>query len=202
MNTRLLLLISALAVPSLAEAQSPAAPLDALFACESVADSTARLACLDAAVAALHSRAEAGEVIAVNRGEVEAAEMATFGLGIPNFRLPSMARLSGSHEDANALAASEAAAGASSEHEVIRNADGNIDRIERLAIDDISYTRLDRVVITLANGQVWQQADSDSTHIPLSVSTRDTASIRSAALGSYMMRIGDRGRWFRARRTH
>jgi hypothetical protein len=201
MNTRLLLLIAAAALPSTALAQAPGAPLDGLFACEAIIDDAARLSCLDAAVAALHSETETGNVIAVHRGEVEAAEEATYGLRIPGLQLPSLPRFSVPHGDASDLAAANTAADSSGNHIVTRDDDGQIDRIENLAIAEIGFNRSQRVVVTLANGQVWQQTDSDSTHIARSVNASAGASIRSAALDSYMMRIGDNGRWFRARRT-
>jgi hypothetical protein len=199
MNTRLLLLAVAVALPSQAVAQIPSSPLDGLFACEAIADDTARLSCLDAAVAALHGETESGSVIAVNRDEVEAAEEATFGLSIPGFSLPSLPRMGLPRGSASDLAAADETA-VSGERTVSRDASGQIDRIDNLAVASITFNRSRRAIVTLENGQVWQQLDSDTTHVVRSVDPGDGATIRSAALDSYMMRIGENGRWFRARR--
>lgn len=201
MNTRLLILVLAAGLPSTALAQAPAAPLDDLFACEAVADDAARLSCLDAAVAALRNETTSGNVIAVQRGEVEAAEEATYGLRIPGLRLPSLSRFSMPRGAASDLAAANQATDASDRHTVARDSHGQIERIDNLAIADVRFNRSRRAVVTLVNGQVWQQLDSDATHIARSIDTSAGASIRSAALDSYMMKIGDNGRWFRARRT-
>jgi len=201
MNTRLLFLAAAFSLSSPALAQAPGAPLEDLFACEAVGDDPARLACLDAAVAALRSNADSGSIIALNRDDVEAAEEATYGLRIPGFSLPSLPRLSLPRGSASDLAAAGATTAASSNRAVSRDSDGQIDRIDNLAIASIAFNRSRRVVVTLANGQIWQQLDSDSAHVARSIDAGEGASIRSAALDSYMMRIGENGRWFRARRT-
>lgn len=201
MNTRLLLLIAAAALPSMALAQTPSEPLEALFACQAVSDNAQRLTCLDAAVAALRSDTESGSIVAIHRDDVEAAEEATFGLRIPGFSLPSLPRFSAPRGTASDLAAADQATGPSSGHAVSRDSAGQIDRIENLAIASIGFNRSRRLVVTLENGQIWQQLDSDSTHIARSTSANDSVTIRSAALDSYMMRVGENGRWFRARRT-
>ncbi|SDM07293.1 hypothetical protein SAMN04488568_104203 [Maricaulis salignorans] len=201
MNTRLLLLTVAITLPAPALAQAPSAPLDDLFACEAITEDLGRLACLDAAVAALHSDTESGSIIALNRGDVEAAEEATFGLRIPGLSLPSLPRLGLPRGSASDLAAADASTTSSSDRAVSRDANGQIDRIDNLAVASIGFNRSRRAVVTLVNGQIWQQLDSDSTHVARSTDISEGASIRSAALDSYMMRVGDNGRWFRARRT-
>tara|TARA_R110000868_G_scaffold11516_5_gene56361 strand:+ start:9181 stop:9804 length:624 start_codon:yes stop_codon:yes gene_type:complete len=206
MNTRLLLLATTLGFAPAALAQAPASPLSDLFACEAVSDDAARLVCLDSAVAALHSSTESGDVIAIERVEVEAAEEATFGLDIPGFHLPSLPRfaLPGSSGEARDLAAADAASAAqsgASNRVVTRDDDGQIARIENLAVASVRFSRSRKVIVTLENGQVWQQLDSDSTHIPRSETGAGGATIRAAALGSYMMRLGEDGRWFRTTRS-
>ena len=147
----------------------------------------------------MHGETESGSVIAVNRTEVEAAEEATFGLNIPGFSLPSLPRLGLPRGSASDLAAAGDSA-ASGNRTVSRDASGQIDRIDNLAVASITFNHSRRAVVTLENGQVWQQLDSDTTHVARSVDAGDGATIRSAALDSYMMRIGENGRWFRARR--
>ncbi|MHA6289253.1 hypothetical protein [Maricaulis sp. CAU 1757] len=199
MNVRLLLLLPALAMTAPALGQAAPQPLEPLFACREIADPQARLTCLDAAVEALHARTETGDVVAVARQQIEAAEEATFGLSIPNFRLP---RFGGAGSDDAELAEAAEAVSAASTHTVIREEDGDIERIEGLAVTELEENRSGKAVITLANGQRWVQ--TDQTHVSrLSRGAQPgmTASIRTGALGSYFMQLSTSTRWFRAERT-
>ncbi|WP_420431491.1 hypothetical protein [Hyphobacterium sp.] len=219
MNTRLLaILFSALAsAPTLAQGSD--SPLSPLFDCRAIENDTERLACLDAQVETLYRSANTGELVAVERSEIEAAEEATYGLAIPQFRLPrlpsvrlpSMAgNASSDLADAASAAgtattgstATNTAAAASGTRRVERNEAGEITLIEGLAVQDIDRDAYDRMIITLQNGQVWRQIDDTrvlySRRQPF---TEMTVAVRSAALGSHMMQLNDRGRWFRARRA-
>ena len=196
MNVRLLLMISPLALASAANAQAAGSPLDPLFACREIADDSARLACFDAATDALRSETESGDVVAVDRERIEAAEEATFGLSIPNFSLPSL------RGENTQLAEAADAEAASPERVVTRNDDGNIERIEGLLVSEVETSPAGNVFVTLANGQVWRQ--TDNTHIQgvrRGATEGLTASIRGGALGSYFMRLNNGGRWFRAERV-
>jgi len=198
MNARLLLVISPLVLTPVAYAQSGDSPLQPLFECRNIADDDARLACLDAAVETLYGNAESGEVVAVDRGQIEAAEESIFGLSLPNFSIPGLGRRSGGEGD---LVEADATA-QSPDRIVHRTEDGDIERIENLSVTDIEINRAGDVVVTLANGQVWRQ--TDGTHIQgLRGGVRPglTANIRSGALGSYFMRLNNGGRWFRAERV-
>jgi len=199
MNARLLLVISPLVLAPAAGAQTDASPLQPLFECRSISDDTARLACLDAAVEALHGETESGDLVAVDREQIEAAEESTFGLSIPNFTIPGLGLRGGGGRNEELV---EADATAQSQDRVVRrNDDGNIERIEGLAVTEVTINRADHVVVTLANGQVWRQ--TDSTHVQgIRSGARPglTANIRSGMLGSYFMRLNNGGRWFRAER--
>ena len=196
MNVRLLLMISPLALTSAAGAQGAGSPLDPLFACREIVDDSARLACFDAAADALRSETESGDVVAVDRERIEAAEEATFGLSIPNFSLPSL------RGENTQLAEAADAESASPERVVTRNDDGNIERIEGLPVSELEMSPAGNVYVTLANGQVWRQ--TDGTHVQgVRRGAREglTASIRGGALGSYFMQLNNGGRWFRAERV-
>lgn len=224
MNVRLLSLgISAvLSAPSIA--QDAETPLSPLFECRQIADDDARLLCLDAAVDALYRSETAGDIVAVDRSELEAAEEATYGLNIPQFRLPSLPSVSmprfsasGSSDLADAanttpastpdLSSGETTPSAQPEtpqrptRVVQRNEQGEITAIEGLAVQSIDRDAYDRIIITLQNGQVWRQIDDTrvlySRRQPF---TEMIVHVRSAALGSHLMQLNDRGRWFRARR--
>lgn len=199
MNARLLILLPAALITAPAAAQSGDSPLDPLFTCRDIADDSARLACLDAAVDALRSETESGDVVAVDREQIEAAEEATYGLSIPQLRLPGLS-LPGGGEDAE-LAELESSE-ASPQRVINRDSNGQIDSIEGLAVAEISENRSGEKIIRLANGQVWRQ--TDNTYVQLSRSRADTdytVTISNGALGSHFMRLDNGGRRFRAERV-
>lgn len=199
MNVRLLILLPAALLISPAAAQTADSPLAPLFTCRDITDDSARLACLDAAVDALRSETESGDLVALDRDQVEAAEEATYGLSIPQFRLPglSLPDLSGGDAD---LVAGEST-GADTARTVVRNDDGRIERIEGIGVVAIRRSRSGDVVLELANGQTWRQ--TDGTHVQWSrrvPATDYTATISNGALGSYFIRLDNGGRAFRAER--
>ncbi len=205
MNTRLLTLPVMLLMTAPAIAQETRSPLSPLFDCRQITSDTARLACLDAAVDRLHESENSGEVVAVNRGDIEAAEEATYGLDISGLRLPGLLdfSLSGgeSVDLANAASPGGDAEAASGDYSVERNDDGEITRIVGLAVQDLRRDGYNRLVVTLQNGQTWRQFDDTRIILPRRQPPSEmTVSIRSGALGSHLMDINDRGRWFRVRR--
>lgn len=214
MNTRLLAISFSALISLPAYAQDQSSPLSPLFQCRALTDDAARLACLDAAVDQLYASENSGEIIAVERADIEAAEEATYGLNIPQFRLPRLPSVGlpsftgGESSDLADAADTTGVETTSSQPDtatvarrVERNDDGEITRITGLAVQDIDRDAYDRMIITLQNGQVWRQIDD--TRVLLSrrqAFTDMTAAVRSAALGSHMMQLNDRGRWFRVRR--
>lgn len=202
MNVRLLFLAAPLAFAPLAEAQSDSSPLAPLFACRDIQNDAERLACLDREVDTLRGETEAGEIVAVDRQQIDAAEEATYGLQIPGFSLPDVPRLSlpTLRSESEDLADAEAASPAT-QRTVIRDDEGRIERIENLAVASIGETAYGRLVIELQNGQTWTQIDDTRVVLPRSIPEDEmTASIRNASLGSHLMQLNGRGRWFRARR--
>jgi len=65
--------------------------LQSLLTCRAVVETTARLACFDAAVGALETAHRDGAIVVVDRGEMDRARRDTFGLD-----LPTLPRLFGS----------------------------------------------------------------------------------------------------------
>lgn len=214
MNLRLASTVGACALLALsaapgALAQDDAGPLNDLFACRDIAGDAERLACMDAAVDILRADTASGEVVAVDRQEIEEAEASQFGLSggfglpdLPRVRMPSLA--GGGSET---LAETEAAEGEdSAERVVTRNDAGEITSIEGLQIAFLEQNANGRYIIILENGQSWRQTDGTRVNIARRSEPTDLRfEIRSAAMGSFMAvisdtRIGRVSRAFRAER--
>ncbi len=77
---------------------------------------------------------------------------------------------------------------------------GTSDEIKEVTeqVESVATAPDGSVIVTLDNGQVWQQVGSKSLYLRDPVG--QTATIKRAALGSFRMKIGN-GRTFRARRA-
>nr|WP_321441906.1 hypothetical protein [uncultured Hyphomonas sp.] len=160
--------ISLAALPALAEDVSTSD----VYACKEIAADTERLACYDAAVGRLKAAEEAGEVKTFTRKEVEEVKRDSFGFSIPS--LPKLAF--GGKDDS----------GKSKSDEL---------KEVTFPIQSISGKRR-ALVITLENGQVWEQIDDKGVN----PRGQKEARIYQAALGSYKMKL-DGGLAFRAKRV-
>ncbi|MET0247704.1 MAG: hypothetical protein ABW182_13220 [Sphingomonas sp.] len=78
-------------VPVSAHAQDKAgeasALIDALMACRGVADSGARLACMDKATAALAEARDSRRIVVLDRESARKAKRTVFGFSLPNIKL-------------------------------------------------------------------------------------------------------------------
>lgn len=92
--------------PSLVLAQNPAENrsnlLSALSDCRNLADNAVRLACYDRTAAALDQGEKAGEVVVIDRAQVQAARRDLFG-----FNMPSLSGLFGRDAEENRLTSVE-----------------------------------------------------------------------------------------------
>lgn len=204
MNTRLPILALMLFGSASAVAQEGSSPLQPLYECRDLVDDSTRLACLDSAVDTLRASETSGDVVTVSRGELEAAEEATFGLSIPNFGIPGLPNVSlpsfSGNESADIQQAAESPA--DSTRVVTRDDNGQIDRISGLSVASLEEDVNGRKVITLQNGQVWRQ--TDDTHVASyrrRPATELTVAIRNTFMSSHMMQLNETGRWFRVRRV-
>jgi hypothetical protein len=160
--------ISLAALPALAEDVSTSD----VYACKEIAADADRLACYDAAVGRLKAAEEAGEVKTFTRREVEEVKRDSFGFSIPS--LPKLA-FGGKDESGNAKS----------------------DELKEVTFPIQSIGgRRGALVITLENGQVWEQTDDKG----VSPRGQKEARIYQAALGSYKMKL-DGGLAFRAKRV-
>jgi hypothetical protein len=172
-------------------AREAESPLDALFACQKISDSAARLTCLDREVAALRSQTKSEAVIAVDRKKLE---QDNYGLNRSNMPLPAP-------KSENPAAGGPAAS--SAERQIVRDKAGRIEGMENLAVAGIDHTPYGQVIVKLKNGQVWKQTDRVELFIQRHTPVEGmTVSISNAALGSHKMQINSDGPWFRVVRAN
>jgi hypothetical protein len=166
-----------LALVVAAPAFAQQASLDKVYACTGMADDAARLACFDAAVAGLKTATETGDAVVVNRAQIEKAEKEAFGLAAPT--------LSALAESAAATAkpmASTTATTPAAKPKALENVN--------LAVKAIDKGADGRYRFIMENGQVWRQSDD----LKLAALGKGpwTAEIRKAAIGTFMLKLGDR----------
>ncbi|MFN7163477.1 MAG: hypothetical protein ACK4P2_01540 [Hyphomonas sp.] len=153
--------------PALAQAPS-ARPTDPIYQCATKLDDAERLACFDKAVADLKVAESSGKVRTVDMAAVEKIERDSFG-----FSLPSLNEIF-RREDASARATAP-----------------EVEEVT-FGITSISVNNVTRkATIRLENGQVWEQIDSEQLSRSKIRKSKE-ATIRKAALGSFMMTL-DRG---------
>lgn len=154
--------VLALAAPG-AQAQDAqrADALESLAACRTQTDPAQRLACYDAAAAALDEAERAGDLVVLDRDQMRETRRGLFGFAMPSLD--------------------------------IFNRGG--ESVEEEEIDNVSYVvrtareaRDDEWVFTMEDGSVWRQIDGRMWGRPRA---GQTAVVRRAALGSFMMNVGD-----------
>ncbi|MFN3313053.1 MAG: hypothetical protein ACK46Q_06275 [Hyphomonas sp.] len=157
----------------LAAAQSPA-PMDPVYACRNISEDAERLACFDNAIADLFQKQQAGQVQTIDTAAIQQLERESFGFSMPS--LPSLFSRSSAAETERA-----------SVNEIV-------EPVRSARLQAVSQ----KAVITLQNGQVWEQIDT--TRVNSHTLRRATeARIRRAALGSFMLSV-DGSQAFRVRR--
>lgn len=158
----------------------PARPTDSIYACTAISDDVARLKCFDTATAELKAAESSGQVRTIDVAAIEKIERESFG-----FTLPSLADVfrRGDRDGSDKSVA-----------------DKQIDEVT-LPIKSISVNRVTRkATVTLENGQVWEQIDSQE--IPGNkVRKGKQATIKRASLGSFLMTI-DGGAGIRVKRVN
>ncbi len=171
--------LSALIAALAASAETPVArPTDPIYQCAEKADDKERLACFDQAVAALKSAESTGKVRTVDMAAVEKIERESFG-----FSMPSLTEIFRRDAPESTAAAPE------------------VEKVV-LAIKSISVNKVTRrATITLENGQIWEQIDSEELSRS-KVRKGKQAVIRKAMMGSFMMTIDDSGTAIRVRRVN
>lgn len=146
------------------------ADTDTVYACASIEENMARLACYDEAVGRLKAAEEVGDIAIVTRKEVETVQKEAFGFSLPS--LPGFGAAKESGED-------------------------QLDSVV-FGVKQIERDRYGKVIVTLENGQVWRQTNSDRVSYSRKLGV-ESAEVKRAALGSYRMKL-DGGRAFRVKR--
>ncbi len=124
--------LTPLALVAAAAAQEPRpSALADIYRCAEVPDAAARLSCFDAAVASLRNAEAIGQVLAVDRTQVETLERESFG-----FQLPSLSAFLPHHDDQ---------AGS------LERVESQVARVVRLPNGRHSFV--------LTNGQTWTQTE-------------------------------------------
>jgi hypothetical protein len=134
---------------------------EAVVRCRTIAGDAERLRCFDAAAAAMQQAAERHDLVVVDRQQVRATRRTLFGIELP--RLPFFG---GGDED---------------KQDEISQIDGVIDG----AYQDGSG----RWIFRLKDGGTWAQVDDNV--IALRPRAGDKVLVKRAALGSYMLRVGN-----------
>ena len=158
------LTIAATAVLTLAGAQpsqtnAPPAALNSLLQCRSITDGAERLRCFDAAAARFQAATTSGDVLVVDRQQVQRTRRRLFGLPLPDFNL------FGDGERAV---------------EQPKSIEGEIAGVSNNPSGG-------GWVVTLSDGAVWAQTDNSS--LVLEPRPGQKVVVNRGALGSFMMRI-------------
>lgn len=147
--------------------------LEHVYACATITDEHQRLACYDAAVGNLHEAQNRGEVVAVDRQQVERVNREAFG-----FSLPSLPNLFGGGRHGERAAAP-----------TLTEQDMTIQSVQRLGNG--------RGVFTMSNGQVWLQIDDENSR---NARQGGEVTVRTAVMGSFLMSVKAGGPAIRVRR--
>ena len=133
--------------------------------CRAIAEDAARLACFDAAAAALQAAQERRDVVVVDRQQVREGRRRLFGLALP--RIPIFG--GGDDDDDD------------NDQDAVHTVEG--------VVASATQDGLGHWVVTLQDSAIWTQVDNR----PLALRPRpgQRVMINRAALGSFMMRVNN-----------
>jgi hypothetical protein len=169
-----------------ATSSATASPLSPIYACAEKTDPVLRLACFDAAVAAVKAAEGRNEIVAMDQPRVAAVRREAFG-----FRIPSLPRFGfGTPAPATTGAPSTPGPAARQREEDTEEQTFAVERVG-------SYGG--RAAVYLVNGGIWQLTDAGEFNAPRA--TPFNVRIRAASMGSYMLQVEGRNKGYRVRRV-
>ena len=192
---------SSMTLQAQARQDAPPADLNAIYKCAQETDEAKRLACFDAATRDIKAAEDSGELVTVTRKDVEEEQKNSFGFATNAFSTVRDIFISGSNSDdlvdpvvtetETTTAVAKAAPKSS------RNSGATFEAIDEISIPILKTEEFgyNRNRFYLANGQIWDQADSGRFRIPSERNgERNIAEIRRGALGSFLMQINGEGK--------
>jgi hypothetical protein len=174
-------LIACFAAPALAQE----APLQRVYGCSAITTAQERLACFDAAVAALRQAEAGGDVSVVSRQQVERVDRENFGLA----QRPSVGQSVARAAAPPTPPAASAPAPAASAPAPAPRPPAAPDNVT-LKVTSIAQANDRTLTFTMENGQIWRQ--TDDIRLGRLGDGPWTARIRRAALGTFFLNLDDR----------
>ena len=186
-----------------AEDMASSSALNDIYSCAAIEDDDKRLACFDRAVKSVKSAEETGDLVAVDKSQVQTLQREAFGFNLPSlpkFRIPTLVRRQAAKNNISETAPSDIAEEPANSAQVLeKTKTGEISKIV-YSIARIKKRANGKLVFYLENGQVWAQTNPKDINLPRNVEGLK-AEIKKAAFGTYLLRINGKGGAIRVRRT-
>lgn len=188
-----------------ADEETAKSPLSGVYACASLTNDAQRLACYDEQVQQLKTAEAKGDMVAVDKGKVQAIEREAFGFSLPSLpklRVPGLAGMLGMDHTATVELSKDKVEDSKTAQGAVlaANKSGEITKIG-FAISRIGSTP-NGYRFYLDNGQVWDQVSGGRTYIPKPRKGETMiAEIRKASMGSFLLTVNGRGQAIRVRRV-
>jgi len=182
-----------------------------IFQCQSIKEANKRLECYDTSVADFQSASRSGEIVTISKQQIEEVERDSFGFNIPSipkigelFGINKKEEASGKKEDTLTSPVKKAASGIVNEKDIKKEPIFEKTPIESIKIG-VRRTQTfgyQKIRFFLDNGQVWEQIDTVKIRVPKSgKSNKNVAYIEKAALGSFELRLNNKGAAVKVRRV-
>ncbi len=186
-----------------AEDMASSSALNDIYSCAAIEDDDKRLACFDRAVKSVKSAEETGDLVAVDKSQVQTLQREAFGFNLPSlpkFRIPTLVRLQAAKNNISDTAPANIAEKPTGSSQVLeKTKTGEISKI-MYTIAKIKKKANGKIVFYLENGQVWAQTNPKNIKIPRKIEGLK-AEIKKAAMGTYFLRINGKGSAIRVQRT-
>jgi hypothetical protein len=155
------------------------APLATVYACAGITEASARLACFDTAVATLRQAQTGGDLAIVSRAQIATAEREAFGLATPSLSTLAQSATTNTNTTTTTTTPPRAAVAPAEPLDSVT-----------LALARIETAGDGKLRFITKSGQIWRQTD----RIKLANLGKGpwSAEVKKAALGSFMLKIGEK----------